>query len=579
MSASVETDSIIANTFIQFQGFQEPDCVLEPNCVLQPNCVLEPNPNAEVHEELPVAELPVAQPIIQDTNAAVQPPEPPVSGTGTTTAPPNLEDILDFTKTHDFGILKIKLADTPMTNQPQLLYFKNDMSGSMDDPCSDGRTKMQHAKHSINNILSAAAQSEDAEIWAQVDAFDDKVERIVPPQRVTKDNLSQLVALVNTMMPRNGTNLELALTDSKEQIIEFNKLHPEFAITQIFTTDGQANVGSQSPQTLAECVDPTYNNIFIGFGIEHSAETLAAISSRRHSAYYFIDKIENGGLVFGEVIHGILYKALINITLTAENAELYNYRTNQWSNTLDIDSLTGEAEKTYHLRITHQTSAYDVDVKISATIPGQTALFETSVACMPPLIDEHGIETPEKLDLSKYIFRQHTQELLYDAQHNRSYPEDLRRKMRRFLKQMNAYKEAHPELANDSTFQTLNDDLVIVIRTLGTQYQAMYAVARGTSNGRETSYNVSEVPAAPRGRYYQGGLTRANAFSGFPPQDPSEDYEDAEAEVNDELRMLSQVPLVRSHTTPRQATLMRAISAGTQAADMFDVEPETRFEA
>jgi hypothetical protein len=40
--------------------------------------------------------------------------------------------------------------------------------------------------------------------------------------------------------------------------------------------------------------------------------------------------------------------------------------------------------------------------------------------------------------------------------------------------------------------------------------------------------------------------------------------------------MLSQGPLSRSHTTPRQATLMRSCSAGTQAQQMLD-DDETQL--
>jgi hypothetical protein len=537
---STESASIIANAFIQFQGFQEPPTTTVPA------------------EELPPSPTPQRQ------NAVPSEPPTPTPTPTPTQKPeePNLQDILSFQK--DFGILKIKLADTPTTTQPQLLYFKNDMSGSMQDDCSDGRTKMQHSNHATSNILRLAAET-DAEIWVQVDGFDDKIERIIPAQRVTKDNLPRLVALVNAIMPRNGTNLEVALNDSKAQIAEFKEQHPEFVVTQIFTTDGQATVGSQINSTLKECVDPRYSNIFIGLGLDHSADTLNALSSRKHAAYYFIDKIENGGLVFGEVIHSILYKALVDVTLTVENAEIYNYQTNQWSTTLEIDSLTGEAEKTYHLRRAYNASQFDVEVKISGT--ASTQPFATIVYCMPALINDDGTETAPSLDLSKYIFRQRTQELLYEAKNTTQDPtkiKDLKKKMREFLAQIKAHTENHPELATDSTFQTLNDDIVIVIRTLGTNYQTMYTSARANSNGRECSYNVSSVPGAPR-RNLGGGMRRSNAYNGFVDTD-----EDFEAEVGDELQMLSQGPLTRAHTTPRQLTMMRTCSSGTQAQQLLD---------
>ena len=137
--------------------------------------------------------------------------------------------------------------------------------------------------------------------------------------------------------------------------------------------------------------------------------------------------------------------------------------------------------------------------------------------------------------------------------------------MRQFLTKMKNYSENH-DLTDDSTIKSLNDDLVIVIRTLGTQYQAMYSVARSNSNGRECSYNVSEVPGAPR--RCPGGLRRSNALNDYQDQEQQQ----AEEEVGDELQMLSQGPLARTHTTPRQLTLMRSCSAGTQGGNLLDEE-------
>jgi len=567
----MSTESIIANAFIQFQGFAprvEPIILQElPPAVQRQNALPRQNslPPAPLESDSGHAQA-EAQAEAQadaEVQAEVERPEEP-----------NMQDILSFQK--DFGVLRVKLADTPMTTQPQLLYFKNDMSGSMQDMCSDGRSKMQHSNHTTSNILRLATET-DAEIWVQVDGFDDKVDRIIPAQRVTKDNLQQLVALVNATMPRNSTNLELALNDSKAQIALFKEQHPDFVVTQIFTTDGQATAGSQNNSTLKECVDPSYSNIFIGLGLDHSADTLNSLSSRKHTAYYFIDKIENGGLVFGEVIHSVLYKALVNVSVTVENAEIYDYKSNQWSTTLEIDSLTGEAEKTFHLRRAYDANPFDVEVNISGTAATQP--FATTVFCMPPLIDEQGINVEPSLDLKKYIFRQRTLELLYEAKNatntieNPDKIRDLKKKMRDFLAQMKVYTDNHAELSDDSTFKSLHDDLVIVIRTLGTQYQTMYTSARSNSNGRECSYNVNAIPGAPRRNH--GGLRRSNAYNGLQDQDQDQD-QDLEAEVSDELQLLMPCPLARTHTTPRQITLMRSCSAGTQAEHLLD-DTETQI--
>jgi hypothetical protein len=472
---------------------------------------------------------------------------------------PELEEILGFTE--PFGILQLTVASLPMTKRPQLLYIKNDMSGSMNDYCSDGRTKMQHSNHTTSNILRLASEFEEAEIWVQIDAFDDKIVRIIPAQRVTKENLSELVAQVNKTMPRNSTNIQLALNDSKEQINKFIEEHHDFDVTQIFTTDGCATTGSQNNQVLAACVDDSYSNIFIGFGLDHSATTMNALSSRKHSAYYFIDKIENGGLVFGEVVHGILYKVAKNITLQAADAEIYDFRTNTWASTLQIDSLTSEAKKTYHLRLKSE-NPYAVEVKIIGALLGEEQSELETAFCIPPLVDLEGnLETPEQ-DLSKYIFRQRTQEFLFEAQQaSQKSSYELKKSMKHFLASMKAYMKKH-ELTEDSTFQSLNDDLVVVIRTLGTRYQTMYSAARGNSNGREYSYNVSETPRYEEEYDYNitgNILRRHNAING-----------DLNQFNDDDLAMCCPVPLSRGHTTQQQISLMRYCSDGTPSVQVLD---------
>jgi len=481
---------------------------------------------------------------------------------------------------YQFGIFTIKIADAPITKQRQLFVFMSDMSGSMESFCSDGKTKMQHSNHATKNIIRLAADCEEVEIWVQVNAFDDKITRVIEPQRITKDNLLQLLGQVDTILPRNATNLHLALNYSKTQIVDFLEYpeHQDFAVTHIFTTDGQATVGTNNEVTLAECVDPSYTNIFIGFGLDHSASTLAALSSRKNASYYFIDKIESGGLVFGEVMHSVLFRTLKDIRFEATDADIYNFKTNQWSPVLEIDYLTSDAERTYHLRT---KNVFDVEIKITGTTEADQ---EMTTAMWVPFLENEAGEKQGEQDLTKYIFRQRTQELLFEVKQSSvpvvvesSYGQfrrhanqpqtqtssDLQNRMRQFLAEMNAYMKDH-SLEEDPIFQGLNDDMVITIRTFGTVYQQMYSGARATSNGQQGSYNVSEVPAAVTHRQ-NAHMPRQNAQMNFGSQTQDDD------EAAGPLRMCSATPLSKN-TTPRQLALMRSCSVGTQAEDILDKE-------
>jgi len=542
----IQIENIIANTYIQFQGLSY---------------------------DKPVEEEPAAP------ESTEEPPQEPV---------PSLEEVLKLEMDMDFGILKMKLNDTEMTKTPQLLYFKVDMSGSMEDKCSDGRTKMQHSNHTIKNILTIAAENEEAEIWVQIDAFDGVIQDIVQTQLVTKENLSTLIHSVDAIRPRNGTNIELALNDSREKINRFKQSHPEFKVSHIFTTDGQANEGCIDNKKLSELIDSSYTNIFIGYGVDHSAATLIALSSVPNSEYYFIDKIENGGLVFGEVMHSILYKALTDVVIEVTNAEIYNFKTNEWQQTLNLDYLTGDAEKTFHLKA---KNPYDVEINISGKEMGQKeSKLLTTEYCMPRLINKDDTEVVPLLDLSKYIFRQKVQELLYEVKSCvfNTYP--LKKKLSKLHSQMKAYVKKH-ELTEDPLFKTLNDDIVVALKTLGTQFQYMYATARSTSNGRERSYNVNEIPdesdypsapfrfnAVPLKRRNAFPLQRANAVvfdeenQIYLPNDNDLEYDDDEEE-EDQLLMLNRAPLAYQNSSTRALSMMRSCSIGTQAEDILNEEP------
>ena len=54
----------------------------------------------------------------------------------------------------------------------------------------------------------------------------------------------------------------------------------------------------------------TITNAFVGFGIDHDTVLFNKLGNLTNSGYYFIDKLENAGLVYGEILHGVFYKYL-----------------------------------------------------------------------------------------------------------------------------------------------------------------------------------------------------------------------------------------------------------------------------
>ena len=216
------------------------------------------------------------------------------------------------------------------------------------------------------------------------------------------------------------------------------------------------------------------------------------MSSKNKGDYYVIDKIENGGLVFGEIIHGMLYKAMTNIKIKIKNATIYNYETDSWNNELNKDYLVSEANKTYHLLAEDPSN---VEVELFGSIMNDAG--ESSEVMLWETIQSTPETEPNTTDLSKYIFKQRTRELLYQAklkttatsQEVRSFRKILNKHLGKLKKFMEKYN-----LEEDEYYKTIADDIVVAMKTLGTYYGIMFISARHRSNGRETAYNVNEIP-------------------------------------------------------------------------------------
>ena len=305
------------------------------------------------------------------------------TATATTTTIKELEQ-------HNFGILQIEISDTPMVTTGQDIFMSDDMSGSMEDRTKDGRTKIQHMIHTTKNMINVlaqaqAVQAQKPDINIAIDGFDDLIEQVIPLTKVTEDNVDAMYKRIDKKLKaRNSTNIEIALENAKTKINQNQQgkgKGQDRIQHHIFMTDGQVTKGSADHAHLASLVDPNYSNIFIGFGLDHDAELLQALAANTNSACYFVDNIENTGLIYGEILHGILYTALYDVKIEMQNGEIYDYKTNTWSTTLEIATLNSEAKKTYHVRAATQTNQ-----EISAIITGKTQQLPNQ----PHNLEENG---------------------------------------------------------------------------------------------------------------------------------------------------------------------------------------------
>jgi len=418
----------------------------------------------------------------------------------------NNEQIPVPIKNAKFGILNLHAVPAPISTDFHDFVFMVDCSASMSDHCSDGRTKMQHIIHTLKNMILYFKENPDIKHHITINCFDEKIYNIIDRCSVTSKNFDNIIVKIDQIVPRNGTNIELALQNIRETINEIKESFPEHQdnICTIFMTDGDVTVGNRDAHTLSQLVDRSTTNAFIGFGMHHDAALLNTISDGNNSAYYFIDKLENSGYVYGEILHDILYKLLKNITINVENGFIYDFKNNIWVTSLTISEIVSEANKIYHI-CSNNSDECLVNI-------GATNVYSAIDICLTIMSEE----TDE--DLTKYNYRQRTlQHLfvvkdflkrkraentnisLFDYVNNnvdktlQKERTEIQQSLMQFIKEMKQFMTDN-NLVEDKFMKNLCDDIYICYQTFDTKFGDMYVSARLTSQGTQRCYTASHTP-------------------------------------------------------------------------------------
>jgi len=507
-----------------------------------------------------------------------------------------------------FGILKLTAISAPMSQDVSEIIFMVDRSGSMSDVCSDGRDKMQHILHTLKNMIIYFKDNRSARVYVNIFAFDDIIEEIVERTDINEENIDLVISKINRIAPRNSTDIEKALISIKCTIDKIQLENPTHNICNIFMTDGEATVGNCNIVYLSGLIDRKITNAFIGFGVEHDAVLLKSISNGDNSSYYFIDKLENAGLVYGEILHGVLYKVLTNVSIEASNCLIYDYKNNVWRNSLKVVDIISESNKVYHVI---STNPDDCSILLKAQAKENDSIMHYGFS-----ISNENLSS----DLSKYVFRQRTLQLLYKINkfiekknysrvdlsvfrgfenssigHDRhSIAEEqnmLKTELKKFMDEMKKYMTDN-NLNDDGFMKNLCDDIYISYRTFDTKFGAMYNAARQSSQGAQRCYTVSHTPEESN-EPFRGGccaqprLTRQtndpatlSLYNGNPPF-LSNDFDEFDNLNNDDLTEDGHGVTFddMNHTmsnfedtpylTPIATQLMREMSNGNSTCDLF----------
>lgn len=430
----------------------------------------------------------------------------------------NKNKIISYIEMHDvdvkeykFGIIHIKTPKVEITKTPLAIYMNIDRSGSMDDICSDGRTKMTHLKHTIRNIIQLFSTYTDVNVSICIVVFDSIVEELTKGfELITTENVEYFYKIINNIHPMGTTNIELSLKNALNRINEYNNKNPNVRPIHIQFTDGEASSGKTEKHELLKNINPSYKNIFIGFGESHDSYLLSCFAEYGgvgKSEYRFIDQIENSGMVCGEILYNILYpytveSLFINMVKdkNGNSMKIYNWNTNEWVSSMIIPPLSSDCEKIYHIQ-------GDIDSICNAELVCGDCI--EYIDCIPDLIDNESLEKYMR-DLTKYMFRQKTLELLYESRQLESYnyelkdenknmnmnksinkkTVELRSRLLNLFKKLQEYWDTLENELEKIFIKILMDDVHIARKTLGTDKGHMYSCSRQQSQGSQFIYKV-----------------------------------------------------------------------------------------
>ena len=435
-----------------------------------------------------------------------------------------------------FGILNFNAVHCLPTSVEHEFIFVIDNSGSMTDLCSDKRSKMQHIIHTLKKMVLYFKENSDIKVNISIFTFDDHFYNVVDRTDITKEKLPAILNKIDNILPNGSTNIELALKKINKYISDLKYMFPTNQINHIFMTDGEITSGDSNHDNILQLVDNSIYNVFVGFGVNHDSNLLNLISCGNKSSYYFIDEIEKSGLVYGEILHSLLYKMIYDVEICITNGFIYNYISNLWTNILYIGDITGETNKNYHI-ISRCPNECNVLIQCKKNINDNINTLSFNITNNMNLIDFINFKP---INFDNYVFRQKTLQMLYEAKkcqqdkikyykyinhidyiidnfntgddfiNSKQNQDDnieekcicIKKKMLELLFEMKKYMIDN-NMRGDSFITNLCNDLYISHKTFDTQFGAMFINARQTSQGTQRCYNVYKTPDLYDNNSYQ----------------------------------------------------------------------------
>ena len=338
-----------------------------------------------------------------------------------------LQYILNTRYHKNLGVCNFKLPEGKATCIDVLnIIFLIDRSGSMVDPGANGKTKMQEVmdtlKKTIRCLMEHGAENPHLTQNITIVGFDDKTEIILSTRSlktIEKDGITTLESFIDKKLyPRGATDIGAAL-DAAAKIAGSISDNPREVTVTLCLTDGDITRGVCEPQHLKTKINKG-KNIFIGYGSGHNSTLLKELSeTSKQNKYKFISGNEKAGMVIGEVLCEILLERLTNCVLESPHGKIYDYKTNTWNSTLELDNLAAGQTSTWYVKMGEQWASQSVlsaaataGLMLTGNITGTTEEYELEIKAEIITLKLPEVLTTKPPEIYKHTFRQKAQELM-----------------------------------------------------------------------------------------------------------------------------------------------------------------------
>tara|TARA_Y100000780_G_scaffold232377_1_gene263240 strand:+ start:6200 stop:7645 length:1446 start_codon:yes stop_codon:yes gene_type:complete len=425
---------------------------------------------------------------------------------------------------NNVGYVKLKSGNNDIINRKLNIILSIDRSGSMTFSIDNVKICLKNIITYLQELYSNEYEKNNKlDIRLTVIVFNHNINFICNDMCITSknDEFESVIKSVDEIEARGMTNIEKVFKEVKDLYKdEYKNIH-------VFMTDGEPTEGiSKQDNLLTILHDTSIEHYFLGFGLEHNSRMLEYFTQRLNkSQYFYIDNIENAGMIYGEILYKAFYTKYTNIVISSEceTMRFYDVNSGTWVSKINVNDMGNGDEYVYSFKL-NEENRHDASCEEDYTINVQykTAIMSYDEKNMQ--LNEFCISKVVKEEFNEYIklmehrmnvidlMRKYKFSILDDIPKIEPYtnyecdtfelPEtqDFRVNHKKHDKLYKEFTEYFKKLKSEvfekycKFHEQLLDDLYIHIKLFDMEeYNHMYCYARYNTQINQLSYNITKI--------------------------------------------------------------------------------------